>query len=94
VVGDEAREVTVPCPWCRQPFALAVACAPTGAAVDVVDRACDCDLTEDEYEDLCDRAVALAEANGDRGTPEAAAAESGPGGGLWGRVRRWWTGES
>jgi hypothetical protein len=42
-----------------------------GHAVDVVGWACDCDLTEDEYEDLCDAAVAAFAAG--RGTPPAPA---------------------
>jgi hypothetical protein len=61
--GD--REVTAACPRCGQSFVLQVGPADGGHAVDVVGWACDCDLTEDEYEDLCDAAVAAAEAGWD-----------------------------
>jgi hypothetical protein len=62
---DAAREVTTPCPRCGQPFVLAVGRSSEGHEVDVAGFSCDCDLTEDEYEDMCDRAVATAEAEWD-----------------------------
>jgi hypothetical protein len=46
---------------------LLVGPADGGHDVDVVGWACDCDLTEDEDEELCDRAVAAFEAG--QGTP-------------------------
>ena len=58
---DDEREVTIPCPRCGQPFVLAVGRLDVGHEVDVVGWACDCALTEDAYEDLCDAAVAAAE---------------------------------
>ena len=39
----------------------------------MVNWACDCDLTEDEYEDLCDRAVALTQAAQDEPEQDGAA---------------------
>jgi hypothetical protein len=53
------------------------------------------DLTEQEAAGLRARlsaaVVAQDERDGDRGIPEASDAENAPGGGLWGKVRRWWT---
>lgn len=62
---EQAREVTIPCPRCGRPFAVAVTRDDGGHAVDVVGWACACDLGEAEYEDLCDAAVAAADANWD-----------------------------
>jgi hypothetical protein len=54
------------------------------------------DVAEQEATALRARASASlrrqGEADGDRGTPDASRAESAPGAGLWGRVRRWWQG--
>lgn len=66
---EQGREVTIPCPRCGGQFVLLVGPADGGHAVDVVGWACACDLAEDEYEDLCDRAVAAFAAG--RGTPPA-----------------------
>ena len=55
---EQAREVTIPCPRCGRPFVVEVGRDDGGPAVDVVGWACACDLGEDEYEDLCDAAVA------------------------------------
>lgn len=59
------REVRIPCPRCGQPFVLSVGRLRVGHEVDVVEWACDCNLTEDEYEDLCDAAVAATGAERD-----------------------------
>lgn len=59
---DSTRLVTVPCPRCGKPFVLSVGLLATGHEIDVDDYSCACDLTEDEYEEMCDQAVALAEA--------------------------------
>ena len=69
---DDEREVTIPCPRCGQPFVLAVGRLDVGHEVDVVGWACDCALTEDEYEDLCDAAVAAAESERDELRAQAA----------------------
>ena len=61
MMRDDEREATIPCPRCGQSFVLSVGRLDVGHAVDVVEWACDCDLTEDEYEDLCDAAVAAFE---------------------------------
>jgi hypothetical protein len=59
---DEPAAVTVPCPRCGAPFVLAVWRADAGYAYDVDSWACACDPTEDEWEDLCDAAIAAFEA--------------------------------
>jgi hypothetical protein len=59
---DESGAVTVPCPRCGAPFVLAVWRADTGYEYDVDPWACACEPTEDEWEDLCDAAIASFEA--------------------------------
>lgn len=59
-----SRRVTVPCPRCGAPFVLSVGHLDVGHELDVEEWACDCDLTEDEFEDMGDAAVAAAEAAG------------------------------
>ncbi len=61
-MANDARLVTVPCPRCGQPFVLSVGSLATGHEIDVDAFSCDCDLTEDEYEEMCDAAVAVAQA--------------------------------
>ncbi len=67
---DAAAIVAVHCPRCGSPFLLAVEPLAVGYAVDVDAAGCACDLTEDEYEALADRAVGAYEArvrgSGDR----------------------------
>jgi hypothetical protein len=70
------REVNVPCPHRGQRFVLLVGPADTGHDVDVVGWTCECDLTEDEYEALCDRGVTAFEAG--QGTPPQTAPVSRP----------------
>jgi hypothetical protein len=57
--------VTVHCPRCGSPFLLAVQPLAVGYAVDVETAGCECELNEDEYEALTDRAVG-AYARGER----------------------------
>jgi hypothetical protein len=60
-MAESEASVTVPCPRCGAPFVVAVGRLRVGYEADVEDAACDCDLTEDEYEELIDRAVAALE---------------------------------
>lgn len=55
--SGEAATVTAHCPRCGRPFQMAVEPLRVGYAVDVEAAECDCELDEDEYEELTDRAV-------------------------------------
>jgi hypothetical protein len=61
-MADNERDVTAFCPRCCEPFVLAVQRLRVEYELDVVEYACECDLTEDEYDDLCEAAISAFEA--------------------------------
>lgn len=65
--SDGAGIVTVHCPRCGRPFMMTVEPLRVGYAVDVEEAGCACDLDEEEYEELADRAVGIYEAGGRAG---------------------------
>jgi hypothetical protein len=56
-MDGESATVAARCPQCGPSFLLAVAPLAVGYAVDVEAAGCGCDLTEEEYEELTDRAI-------------------------------------
>lgn len=66
-MADDEREVTVSCPRCGAPFIFTVRPLDVGHEIDVAEWSCDRDLTEDEYEDLRDVAIAAFEAGESKG---------------------------
>ena len=59
---DNDHEVTAFCPRCGEPFVFAVQPLQVGYELDVAEYACECDLTEDEWDDLCEAAISAFEA--------------------------------
>ena len=58
---DGAREVTTFCPRCGRPIVWSVARVPFGADMEVAGRACQCPLSDDEWDDLAEQAEAVLE---------------------------------
>jgi hypothetical protein len=60
-MAEDIRLVTVGCPRCGRPFVLAVGALGVGYELDVDEFSCECELGEDEWEEMCDQAIAIME---------------------------------